>query len=100
MKVPSGDAPESGTAGLPAEPGPDVPGARVPGSNTLGPTTPEAREGDGESSTGDPLPDSPWAPKVRTARERQKPPDTQRAAMIRALMAFSLDEFPQCFPTM
>ena len=70
----------------------------MPGFKTPGPTTPDAN--DGEGKTGAPPPDNPWTPNVRTASERQNPPDRQRAAMIRALIAFSFDEFPQCFPTM
>jgi hypothetical protein len=64
----------------------------VPGSRTPGPTTPAAS--DGEGATAGPVPDRPWTPKVRTASERQKPPDKQRTAVMRALTARSLDEFP------
>jgi hypothetical protein len=70
----------------------------VPGFHVPGPTTPEAIGGEGKTTLS--LPDRPWTPKVRTASERQKPPDKQRTAMIRALIACSLDELPQCFPTM
>jgi hypothetical protein len=45
-------------------------------------------------------PVSPCTEKVRTAKDRQKPPDKQRTAIVRALTGFALDELPQCFPTL